>query len=74
MVLSGYPSTLYDRRLYPDWHRLEIPTTAHSGQARQRRRSRGVEVIWSNRPLRSQQALNLNDPAPMNLAQGRTRG
>ncbi|QSI49978.1 DNA adenine methylase (plasmid) [Thermobispora bispora] len=45
VVISGYPSPLYDR-LYKGWHRVEL--TAHTGQARQRRR---VEVLWSNRPV-----------------------
>ena len=45
VVLSGYPSPLYDR-LYKGWHRIEL--TTHTGQARHRRR---VEVLWSNRPF-----------------------
>lgn len=45
VVLSGYRSPLYDE-LYRDWYRVEL--TAHTGQARQRRR---VEVLWSNRPF-----------------------
>lgn len=47
VVLSGYPSGLYDLDLYPDWHRLEIPSgTGNGGQWRDR-----VEVLWSNRPF-----------------------
>lgn len=62
VLLSGYPSPLYDHDLYPDWHRLEIPTRTSSGQARQRHRNPRTEVIWSNRPLHAQQALILEPP------------
>lgn len=47
VVLSGYPSDLYDQQLYPDWYRREIRTgTGQAGQWGPR-----VEVLWSNRPL-----------------------
>lgn len=47
VVLSGYPSDLYDLELYPDWHRLEMPAgTGNGGEWRER-----TEVVWSNRPL-----------------------
>lgn len=46
VVLSGYPSPLYDD-LYRDWHRHEIATA--TGQAAQW--SARTEVLWSNRPL-----------------------
>lgn len=42
VVLSGYPSELYDRELYPDWH--SIQREAHADGARDR-----VEVLWFNR-------------------------
>lgn len=46
VVLSGYPSPLYDE-LLGDWHRVELD--AHTGQAHGRQRR--TEVLWSNRPL-----------------------
>lgn len=47
VVLSGYPSDLYDLELYPDWHRVEIATQNSQGGARSPR----TEVLWSNRPF-----------------------
>lgn len=39
VVLSGYPCDLYDRELYPDWHRIE--RAAHADGAQDR-----TEVLW----------------------------
>jgi DNA adenine methylase len=47
VVLSGYPSPLYDLELYADWDRLELPTQNSQGGARSAR----TEVLWSNRSL-----------------------
>jgi DNA adenine methylase len=45
VVLSGYPSALYDE-LYAGWHRDELATsTGNGGTSRAR-----TEVLWSNRP------------------------
>jgi DNA adenine methylase len=44
VVLSGYPSDLYDRDLYAGWDRHTI--AASTGQGGNR-----TEVLWSNRPL-----------------------
>lgn len=53
VVLSGYPSDLYDTVL-SDWTRLEIPTmTGQSNGANQAR----TEVLWSNRPIAEQPSL-----------------
>jgi DNA adenine methylase len=41
VVVSGYPSPLYDKELYPDWHRIE--RTAMADGARKR-----TEVLWIN--------------------------
>lgn len=41
VVLSGYPSDLYDRELYPDWLRFERRHRAHSAALR-------TEVVWIN--------------------------
>lgn len=41
VVLSGYPSPLYDEELYPDWLRFERKHRAHDAAER-------TEVIWIN--------------------------
>lgn len=46
VVLSGYPSPLYDD-LFGDWSRLEFATMTGQGGSNQAR----TEVLWSNRPL-----------------------
>ncbi|MGH3518819.1 MAG: DNA adenine methylase [Haloechinothrix sp.] len=53
VVLSGYPSELYDRELYPDWHRHAIPAGTGQGGVWANR----IEVLWSNRPLAVQMDL-----------------
>lgn len=47
VVLSGYPSDLYDRELYVGWDRHTIAATTGQGGTWQAR----TEVLWSNRPL-----------------------
>lgn len=42
VIISGYPSDLYDRELYPDWQRLEFPHYAAAGAAVAR-----TEVVWA---------------------------
>lgn len=49
VVLSGYPSDLYDLDLYPDWSRHERKHVADGGRAR-------VEVVWLNQAC--QEALD----------------
>lgn len=51
VVLSGYASDLYDRELYPDWHRQEFLTGTGQGPDGSGWSNR-VEVVWANRPLR----------------------
>lgn len=46
VVLSGYPSPLYDVELYPAWSRVEISSMTGNGVDRAR-----TEVLWSNRPI-----------------------
>jgi len=53
VVLSGYPSDLYDRRLYPDWHRIAMPASTGQGGTWANR----TEVLWSNRALQTQADL-----------------
>lgn len=52
VVLSGYPSDLYDRELFPDWSRVEIASMTGNGGREKRR----TEVLWSNRAIGRQQA------------------
>jgi len=47
VVLSGYPSDLYDRDLYAGWHRHEMASFTGQGGTWANR----TEVLWSNRPL-----------------------
>lgn len=48
VVLSGYPSDLYDRELFPDWHRTEF--ASGTGQNAETWGNR-TEALWSNRPF-----------------------
>lgn len=54
VVLSGYPSDLYDRELYPDWHRTTLPAGTGQGHVWANR----TEVLWSNQPLGAQTTLD----------------
>lgn len=53
VVLSGYPSALYDEDLYADWHRVEQTITRRAGNGRVVAQAQAVEVLWSNRPFPS---------------------
>lgn len=53
VVLSGYPSDLYDRELYPGWDRHTIAASTEQGRTWANR----TEVLWSNRPLGRTPAL-----------------
>lgn len=48
VVLSGYPSDLYDRELYAGWSRIEIASMTGNGVDEGKART---EVLWSNRPI-----------------------
>jgi DNA adenine methylase len=65
VVISGYASDLYDRDLYSDWHRHELPASTSQGGTWEHR----TEVLWSNRPLR--QAAEPNDGDLLDLAEFR---
>lgn len=54
VVLSGYPSPLYED-LYDGWHRVDIPTGTGQGEAWANR----TEVLWSNQPLGESRQLEL---------------
>lgn len=58
VVLSGYQSDLYDRRL-ATWDRLDIPTMTGQGTTNIAR----TEVIWSNRPIGSQTSFDFEEGA-----------
>lgn len=49
VVLSGYPSPLYDG-LYAGWHRTALTATTHRGRHGPAHRT---EVLWTNRPADS---------------------
>ncbi len=60
VVVSGYPCSLYDEELYPDWHRVEFATATGQGGTWADR----IEVLWSNRPLGETTQLDLfTDPS-----------
>ena len=48
VVLSGYPSPIYDQ-LYAGWHTYELDAATSQGGTHQAK----TEVLWSNRPLRT---------------------
>lgn len=54
VVISGYPSDLYDRELYPGWDRHTFRSGTGQGDGLGNR----TEVIWSNRPLGTQLTLD----------------
>lgn len=54
VVLSGYPSGVYDQ-LYDGWARVEF--AARTGQSATGEWSTRTEVLWSNRPLASAASL-----------------
>jgi DNA adenine methylase len=55
VVLSGYPSPLYDE-LFEGWYREQIGAVTGNGRRGEQDRT---EVLWSNRPLGAQQSLPL---------------
>lgn len=59
VVLSGYPSPLYDLELYPDWHR----TTFMAGTGQGDGWSNRTEVLWSNRPFPLVEQLSFDEGA-----------
>lgn len=53
VVLSGYPSELYDVELFPAWSRVEISSMTGNGGGERAR----TEVLWSNRPIGNRPTL-----------------
>lgn len=62
VLLSGYPSPLYDA-LYAGWQRVERRVHRPSSNAGRGERHHAVEVVWSNRPLQGQQRLAFQEEA-----------
>lgn len=60
VVLSGYPSDLYDLELYPTWHRLELK--AGTGQNARAGYQERTEVLWANRPFNIHRQESLLEP------------
>lgn len=56
VVLSGYPSPLYDD-LYADWHRTDLATRTGQGNTGPRDGAR-TEVLWSTAPLDTHPTLD----------------
>lgn len=50
VILSGYPSPLYDE-LYGDWWQADRATLTHSSRATGSTRGSRTERVWSNRPF-----------------------
>lgn len=50
VLLSGYPSPLYDA-LYADWWHVDFPVHVHSSNAVTVARGARTERLWANRPL-----------------------
>lgn len=61
VVLSGYPSPLYDD-LYAGWHRTDLATWTGQGNAGSRDGAR-TEVLWSNVPLDTHPVLDFGGVA-----------
>lgn len=56
VILSGYPTPLYDE-LYEGWWSMDLAVTAHSSNAVATSRSTRVERLWSNREITQQESI-----------------
>lgn len=61
VLLSGYPSPLYDE-LYAGWWRIEQRVLRRASNGRSSRNCYVVEVLWSNRPLPAATLFDTGDP------------
>lgn len=59
VVISGYPSELYDRELYAGWDRHQMAATTGQGGTWANR----TEVVWSNRTLGAQGRFDIGGDA-----------
>jgi DNA adenine methylase len=57
VVISGYPSDLYDLELYPGWDRHTFAAGTGQGPEWANR----TEVVWSNRPLGKQLSFDFEE-------------
>lgn len=65
VILSGYPSDLYDEDLYADWWRIERRVVRSTAVTRgPTDRTHTTEVLWSNRPFGGQGVLALKAAPP----------
>lgn len=76
VILSGYPSPLYES-LYAGWGSVDFQVTAHSSNALTTGRTGRVERIWSNRPLATtpppvRRCGHVTAPTPPRLRSGVT--
>lgn len=60
VILSGYPSPLYER-LYAGWWHQDIPVRVHASNAVTVARGERTEVLWSNRDLGDGLLFSTND-------------
>lgn len=51
VVVSGYPSPLYDEDLFAGWWRTERRVLRRSSNGRSGQNFHATEVLWANRPL-----------------------
>jgi DNA adenine methylase len=63
VLLSGYDGGLY-RELYADWWRVDRRVMVPTGNGSGRGAKWNTEVVWSNRPLAVQGALDLTEASP----------
>lgn len=64
VVLSGYPSPLYDE-MFADWHRVDLAAWTGNGIRDGSTKTDGkrTEVLWSNRPLAQELTLTFGEVA-----------
>lgn len=67
VILSGYPSDLYED-LYGDWWHQDVHVTVHSSNSTTTSRDGRVERIWSNKDLDA--LANDVEPPPSQLFEG----
>lgn len=76
VVLSGYPTDLYDRELYPDWQRVSFSAMADGARRREEvlwispNTARRGRPLFSVRPHREELAIDINDRSPRSISLG----
>jgi DNA adenine methylase len=69
VLISGYPSDLYDQELYADWCRLDRQIVRRASNGRSGVNPKVTEVVWTNRPVPDR--LELEFSGSMDLSAGR---